>query len=279
MLGRQSATHQSTPNQSTTHQTAETGPGHRSPGSITLDQVDAHRGRRLALRDVSFAVQPGTLTAVIGPNGAGKSTLFGILSGRLRATSGTVDAEGAVAEVLQTTDLDEQLRLTVDDVVRIGRYPARGLLRPMRADDRTIVREALAATDMLPLRRRPIGELSGGQRQRALIAQGLAQRAPILLLDEPTAGLDRRSQRQVMAIMRAEAERGTTIMFATHDLDQIDQADNLIVLACDCLCCAPPPIALADPAVTGLFGPAPRLTWNNGGGNAESPVGTTSATS
>ncbi len=231
--------------------------------AVALDGVEVRRGRRVALRDVSFAIEPGTLTAVIGPNGAGKSSLFGALSGRLRPSTGTIRVQGPVAEVLQTTDIDDQLRLTVDDVVRLGRYQTRGLLRPMRAADRALLDEALAATDLLDLRRRPINQLSGGQRQRAFVAQGLAQRAPILLLDEPTAGLDRRSQRQVLDLMRAEAERGTTVLFATHDLEQADHADNLIVLACACVCCAPPATALADPAVTRLFGPAPRLAWND----------------
>ncbi len=244
--------------------------------AVALEGIEARRGRRVALRDVSFAVQPGTLTAVVGPNGAGKSSLFGVLSGRLPPTDGTVRLKGAVAEVLQNTDIDEQLRLTVDDVVRLGRYPSRGLLRPMKVDDRAIVDAALAATDMAGLRRRPINELSGGQRQRALVAQGLAQQAPILLLDEPTAGLDRRSQRQLLGILRAEAKRGTTVLFATHDLDEGNQADNLIVMACECICCAPPLIAMADPAVTELFGPPRHLTWNDQATSASQPTTTAS---
>jgi ABC-type Mn2+/Zn2+ transport system ATPase subunit len=228
-----------------------------------LDAVEVQRGRRVALRDVSFAVRPGTLTAVIGPNGAGKSSLFGLLSGRIRPSKGRFQTDGPVAEVLQATDVDEQLCLTVEDVVRLGRYPARGFFRPMRTNDHKIIDQALAATEMLDLRRRPINELSGGQRQRAMVAQGLAQQAPILLLDEPMAGLDRRSQRHLLKIIRAETKRGTTVLFATHDLDHADQADNLIVLACECLCCAPPVTAMSDPAVAALFGPPPKWSWND----------------
>lgn len=226
--------------------------------AVRLEEVEVRRGQRVALRDVSFAVEPGTVTAVVGPNGAGKSSLFGTLSGRLQPSTGTVQTQGAVAEVLQNTAIDTQLGLTVDDVVRLGRYPARGLLRPMRASDRSIMDDALAATNMVEFRRRPINELSGGQRQRALVAQGLAQQAPILLLDEPTAGLDRRSQRQLLDIIRDQAAQGTTVLFATHDLDEAVQADNLIVLCCECLCCAPPDAALSDPAVTELLAPSDR---------------------
>ncbi|MEM7341117.1 MAG: metal ABC transporter ATP-binding protein [Actinomycetota bacterium] len=220
------------------------------------------RGARLALRDVSFALEPGTLTSVVGPNGAGKSSLFGVLSGRLRPSRGSVHIRGSVAEVLQNTALNEYLHVTVDDVARMGRYPARGLFGPMRGVDRQIINEALAATDLLDLRRRSIHQLSGGQRQRALVAQGLAQRAPVLLLDEPSAGLDARSQRELFEIVRAEADRGTTVLMATHDLNEATKCDNMIVLACDCLCCAPPEIAMAEPDVTSLFEPGPQWAWS-----------------
>lgn len=224
---------------------------------MTLDAVDVHRNGRLALRDVTFELAPGSLTAVIGPNGAGKSSLFGAISGRLRQSSGTVTVNGDVAEVLQTTQLDEELPLTVDDVVRIGRYPTTGLLRPLRRHDRDAIDEALERVDLVALRRRPVTELSGGQRQRALVAQGLAQRASVLILDEPTAGLDRPSQQQVINILEAEARRGVTVLFATHDLNEAALADNVVALACDCVCCAPPIAALQDPAVTALFAPVP----------------------
>lgn len=226
------------------------------PGApISVTAVDAHRGRRLALSDVTFALPPGSVTAVVGPNGAGKSSLFGLISGRLQPSRGAVEVAGPVAEVLQMAQVDDELPLTVEDVVRIGRYPSTGLIRPMRREDRSAVRAALEAVDLFPLRRRPISQLSGGQRQRALVAQGLAQHAPILLLDEPTAGLDRQSRQLVLTLIRAEADRGTTVMFATHDLSEAALADNVIALACECVCCAPPVTALADPAVTALFGP------------------------
>ena len=251
---------------------AASDPSAAAQPAVTLDGVEARRGRQVALRNVSFAVEPGTLTAVIGPNGAGKSSLFGVLSGRLRPTAGAVEVRGPVAEVLQATDIDDQLGMTVEDVVRIGRYPSIGLFRRMRRSDRAVVDAALEATDLIDLRRRPINQLSGGQRQRAMVAQGLAQQAPVLLLDEPMAGLDRRTQTQLLGIIRDEATKGTTVLFATHDLDHADQADNLIVLACECVCCAPPVTALADPAVTGLFGRAPRWAWNDRATTPERPI-------
>lgn len=226
--------------------------------AVVVEQVDVERGGRPALSRVNFALEPGSLTAVVGPNGAGKSSLFGVLSGRLQPTSGSVSTSGAVAEVLQSTAVDTELPLTVQDVVRMGRYSERGLLRRFRRSDHEIVDMAMEATGVMSLRRRSIHELSGGQRQRVLVAQGIAQRAPILLLDEPMAGLDVGSQRDLFSVIRNEADRGTTVLMATHDLQEASLADNLIVLACECVCCAPPVDAFADPAVTALFGPIPQ---------------------
>lgn len=221
---------------------------------IELDHVTAHRGGRIALSDVSLHLERGTVTAVVGPNGAGKSTLFGLLSGRLQPNRGTVKVEGAVAEVLQATAVDQRVALTVHDVVCMGRYPSCGHLRRFRPDDRRAVEAAIGRVDLRDHRRRSFQELSGGQRQRALIAQGIAQDAQVLLLDEPTAGLDPGSQERIMDTMRTESDRGRTVVFATHDLDQAARADLVVALSCACLCCAPPAQALADPEVMAAVG-------------------------
>ncbi len=222
---------------------------------IELDHVSAHRGGRVALRDVSFHIAPGTVTAVIGPNGAGKSTLFGLLSGRFPGSAGTIGLGGAVAEVLQATVVDPQVRLTVRDVVRMGRYPSLGRLRRFRSADHRAVDAAIDHVDLHGLRHRPLAELSGGQRQRALIAQGIAQDASILLLDEPAAGLDGISQRRILGMMRDLADEGRTVVFSTHHLPDANSADLVVALACNCICCAAPDAALRDTSVRALFDP------------------------
>ena len=224
---------------------------------IDLHQVTAHRGRQVALRDVSLHIEPGTVTAVVGPNGAGKSTLFGLLSGRLRPSSGTVTVGGAVAEVLQATSVDPQVRLTVHDVVCMGRYPTCGHLRRFRPEDRSAVSEALVDVGLDEHARRSLDQLSGGQRQRALLAQGLAQDAPILLLDEPATGLDRPSQQRILDVIRTQADRGRTVLFSTHHLPDALHADLVIALACECICCAAPDTVFEDPSVRALFDPLP----------------------
>jgi ABC-type Mn2+/Zn2+ transport system ATPase subunit len=222
---------------------------------IELDHVSAHRDGRLALRDVSLRIEPRTVTALIGPNGAGKSTLFGLLSGRLRPTAGTIALGGDVAEVLQATAVDPYVRLTVHDVVGMGRYPTSGRLRRFRPADHRAVDHAIVHADLQDLRRRTLDQLSGGQRQRALIAQGIAQDAPILLLDEPAAGLDGISQRRILDMMRALADQGRTVVFSTHHLPDANHADLVVALACSCVCCATPDTALRDASVRALFDP------------------------
>ena len=246
--------HSGNPNRATQRQRVETEDESLTP-TVRLQEVDAHHNSTLALEAVSLSIDAGTVTAVIGPNGAGKSTLFALISGRLRPTTGTVATSGAVADVLQATTLDPQLRLTVDDVVRMGRYPTRGFVSPLRRSDRHACDEALDRVGLLDLRRRPINELSGGQRQRALVAQGIVQQAAVLLLDEPATGLDVPSQQRILEVLRAEADAGRAVLFSTHHLTDATHADTVVALACRCVCCAPPATALHDPDVTALFEP------------------------
>ncbi|MGH1503754.1 MAG: metal ABC transporter ATP-binding protein [Acidimicrobiales bacterium] len=220
---------------------------------IALQDVSVDLGRTAVLRHVTLHLEPGTTTAVVGPNGGGKSTLLGVISGRVRQSAGSVRVGGDVADVLQSTTVDPQLRLLVEDVVRMGRYPSLGLLGRHRSADREQVRAALDRVGLLGLRRRPFGELSGGQRQRVLIAQGLAQGAPILLLDEPSSALDARSRCAIVEILDEEAAAGRTIVFSTHHRDEAEAADSVVAVAVECLCCATPDEAFARPTVAALL--------------------------
>ena len=135
----------------------------------------------------------------------------------------------------------------------MGRYEQRGLFSRFNSTDKEILDEALDTMQISNLRKRPIHELSGGQKQRVLVAQGLVQDAPVLLLDEPTTGLDVPSQALITSAMKSAAAKGKTVLFSTHNLNEAREADYLIVLASECICCAPPIDAFADPAVTALF--------------------------
>ncbi len=170
------------------------------------------------------------MTAVVGPNGSGKSTLLGVLAGVIRATSGTVERPRAPAFVMQRSDVPDALPITVRDTVAMGRWAHRGAWRRLSRRDWSIVDACLARLDIVDLAARPLGSLSGGQRQRALVAQGLAQESDLLLLDEPTTGLDAQADRQIQTALTEAKAAGVTVMLATHDLPSALRADHCLLL-------------------------------------------------
>lgn len=188
-------------------------------------------GGTTALDEVDLDVPRGALTVIVGPNGAGKSTLLEALAGAREPSSGRVDTHGlARSFVPQRAALSEHLPLTVRDVVSVGAWGRTGALRPLRAADRAAVDDALQRLDIATLARRPFGILSGGQRQRALLAQGLARRADVLLLDEPTTGLDAASAHLNRAAIADEIGRGATVVCVSHDPRLIAAADHVVEL-------------------------------------------------
>jgi len=170
--------------------------------------------------------------AVIGPNGSGKSTLLRTIAGLQQPTEGTVDTGSAdVALVLQTTTVDRSLPITVRDTVRMARYAVRGPFRRLRSDDHSAVDAAMARLEVTDLADRPLHELSGGQRQRVLVAQGLAQDAGILLLDEPVTGLDVVSKEVILDVVEEETAAGRIVCTSTHDLHDARRCDRVVLLA------------------------------------------------
>ena len=217
--------------------------GATSP-AVEARGVTVHRGARPVLIDASFTVPAGAVTAVIGPNGSGKSTLLYLLAGLLEATAadhlevlGTAPGgdRSRVALVLQSTEVSSRLPVTVHDVVAMGRFARRGLLgwpgRQSRRDDRDAVEVALARLEVSDLAGRQVDELSGGQRQRVFVAQGLAQEADLLLLDEPVTGLDVVSRHRILEVGLEEAAAGTAVVMTTHDLAEAAAADHVLLLA------------------------------------------------
>nr|WP_315267190.1 zinc ABC transporter ATP-binding protein AztA [Microbacterium lemovicicum] len=185
---------------------------------------------RAAVSDVDLDVLPGTVMAIAGPNGAGKSTLLEVIAGTRRVSSGTREATSAIAFVPQRTAVSDRLPLTVHDVVSVGAWGRLGPWRRLDADARADVRDALDRLHISKLGRSPFAALSGGQRQRALLAQGLARRADLLLLDEPTTGLDADSGDRIRAVMRAEAQRGAAVVCVSHDPSVLHAADHIVRL-------------------------------------------------
>ncbi|MGL3150076.1 metal ABC transporter ATP-binding protein [Microbacterium sp. A82] len=209
--------------------------------AIEVTGVTVRYGDLLALDDVSLSVEAGRVTGLIGMNGSGKSTLFKTIISLVRPDTGQVRLHGAdpasarrrglIGYVPQSEDVDWSFPVSVRDVVMMGRYGAQGMLRRARAADRTAVDEALERVELTDLADRQIGQLSGGQRKRAFVARGIAQGADILLLDEPFAGVDKRSEATIVRLLRELAAAGDTVLVSTHDLHALPSlADEAVLL-------------------------------------------------
>ncbi|MDQ0735390.1 zinc ABC transporter ATP-binding protein AztA [Arthrobacter agilis] len=185
-----------------------------------------------ALRGISLSIQPAAVTAIAGPNGSGKSTLLAVLAGLLDPRSGSMSspAQARRALVVQRSEISDRMLLTVREVVTMGRWSAAGPMRRLRADDRRIIDDCIEVVGLGGHRNRPLSALSGGQRQRALLAQGLAQRADVVLLDEPTTGLDATTRTVVADVLLTERARGATVVCVSHDDVVLAAADQTIRL-------------------------------------------------
>lgn len=221
--------------------------------AIEVTGLSVRYGDVRALEDVSLTVAPGRVCGLIGMNGSGKSTLFKAIMGMLKPAAGAVRLEGVtptvarrrgdVAYVPQSEDVDWAFPVSVRDVVMMGRYGRLGFTRRPHAADHAAVDEALGRVELTDLADRQIGQLSGGQRKRAFVARGIAQGAGgsnmggphagggILLLDEPFAGVDKRSEATIVRLLRELAAEGRTVLVSTHDLHALpDLADEAVLL-------------------------------------------------
>ncbi|MBB3159224.1 zinc/manganese transport system ATP-binding protein [Microbacterium proteolyticum] len=201
------------------------------PLAIVARALTVDFGGTVALDGVDVDIPAGSLTVIVGPNGAGKSTLLEVLAGAREPSAGSVDVGAhSRAFVPQRADVSEHLPLTVRDVVSVGAWGRTGALRRIAASDRAAIDTAMQRLDIAPLARHPFASLSGGQRQRALLAQGLARRAGILLLDEPTTGLDAASAERNRAAAAHERARGATVVCVSHDDRLVSDADHVVEL-------------------------------------------------
>lgn len=209
--------------------------------AIQIDGLTVRYGDVTALDGVSVDVAPGEVTGLVGMNGSGKSTLFKAIMGLATPAAGHVRVEGAdpararrrgaVGYVPQSEEVDWTFPVSVRGVVMMGRYGHQGITRRPRPEDRRAVAQALERVELTELADRQIGQLSGGQRKRAFVARGLAQGARILLLDEPFAGVDKRSEATIISVLRELAGDGRTVLVSTHDLHALPQlADSAILL-------------------------------------------------
>jgi ABC-type Mn2+/Zn2+ transport system ATPase subunit len=191
---------------------------------ITFDGVTLGYGRRPVLTDLGFRIPEGDFLGLVGPNGAGKTTILRAILGSLRPMAGTITrADGLrFGYVPQRDQVDYNFPLEVVDVVLMGRYDRVGLARRPGRHDRERARAALEHVGIAHLADEPLSALSGGQRQRALIARALVGEPNLLVLDEPTNGMDLVSTTQILALVRELHERdGLTVLMVSHALNEV----------------------------------------------------------
>ncbi|MBU7599419.1 metal ABC transporter ATP-binding protein [Streptomyces sp. P38-E01] len=235
--------------------------------AVQLRELSVGYGRSPALHQLTARIPELATTAIVGPNGSGKSTLLAALAGVIPPTAGEISHRAAErpALVMQRSAVSDTLPLTVRDAVTMGRWPHRPLLGRLTRRDREIVEECMARLDITDLADRQLGRLSGGQRQRALVAQGLAQRSPLLLLDEPTTGLDAAARQRISQVLRESREQGATVVHATHDFPEAMNADHCLLLADGRLVAEGPPREVLTAEAVEQVWAVPELPAHNGG--------------
>jgi iron complex transport system ATP-binding protein len=210
--------------------------------TLTLERVEIERGGRTLLRDVSLALGGGVV-AVVGPNGVGKTTLLRAMAGSLGVAAGSIALDGVPIRSLDPRDRARRIALvdptepvlaalTVADAVASARFPHhRWWEWEATADDADAVDDALARTGMSAFRDRELGTLSAGERQRVWIALAIAQRADIVLLDEPTSHLDLKASVETLLLVRELAAGGSLVVAVLHQLEEAAAfADRVVVL-------------------------------------------------
>jgi zinc transport system ATP-binding protein len=199
---------------------------------IKLDNVTYRYNSDLVLENISFKADQGDLLGIIGPNGAGKTTLFCLILRLLEGYQGKITLFGEdirnnrkalkkIGYIPQKKNIDQGFPATVEEIVSLG------VLERKINKDKII--SAIKVVGLLEQKNKRIGELSGGQQQRVLIAKALVNEPQLLILDEPTTGIDLETQDKFYALLRElNSENNITIIFASHDLDAINKLANKV---------------------------------------------------
>ena len=209
-------------------------------GIITSDLTVTYNNGTTALRNVSFEIPTGTITALVGVNGAGKSTLFKALMGFIPTVKGEISIlgqsvksalkENFIAYVPQAEEVDWSFPVLVQDVVMMGRYGHMGFFRKTRQQDIMEVANALNRVGMTDFKDRQIGELSGGQRKRVFLARALAQKSKIILLDEPFTGVDVKTESAIIKLLGEMRKEGKIMLVSTHNLGSVPEFCDRTIL-------------------------------------------------
>jgi zinc transport system ATP-binding protein len=238
---------------------------------VELEGVAVDYGPVRVLDGINLTVEPGDFLGIIGPNGSGKTTLLRVMLGLLPPTEGAVRLFGKspaafrewgrLGYVPQKTTLDPSLPVTVEEVVASGLVPVLGLFQRIGKAERSRIKEVLARVGMEAHARARIGALSTGQQQRVLIARALVSDPELLILDEPTGGVDPEAQTSFYALLHhLNREREVTLILVSHDIGVV--AKEVTKLAClnrRLIFHGRPGDFLSDAALTALYGPSVRV--------------------
>jgi zinc transport system ATP-binding protein len=210
------------------------------PVIVDISHLDFAYGQQLVLKHINLQIEAGTTLGLIGPNGGGKTTLMRLMLGLHRPTRGSVTVAGmspgqavragdVIGYLPQKPHFAGNIPMSVRHVVRLGLAGKTGMLRPYAKDDLDFVEHLVDRIGLRDFADAPVGQLSGGQAQRAFIARALAARPKILLLDEPTTGIDRSGQQKfIEQVLRLKAELGLTVVFCSHDLRAVSSISDRV---------------------------------------------------
>ena len=210
------------------------------PPIVDISHLDFAYGPQLVLKHINLQIETGSTLGLIGPNGGGKTTLMRLMLGLHKPTQGSVTVGGVsprravragniVGYLPQQAHFPANFPMSVRQVVRLGLVGKTGMLRSYSKDDLIFVDSLIDRLGLSETACAPIGELSGGQAQRAFIARALAARPKILLLDEPTTGIDRSGQQRfIEQVLKLKQELGLTVVFCSHDLRAVSSISDRV---------------------------------------------------
>lgn len=234
---------------------------------IELKNVSYSYGDVPAVKDVDLEVHKGDYLGIIGPNGGGKTTVIRLILGLLTPSNGKIQIYNQdiksfhdwskIGYVSQNVkNLDSNLPMTVQEVVAMGRYPKIGLFHFPKENDLIKIRQALENVDMWDYRNRLIGDLSGGQQQRVFIARALSGEPEIVILDEPTIGVDIETQKQFYSLMqKLNKEINLTLILVSHELDVVaHEATEIAYINCNIIYYGVPDKFIKSKYFTRLYG-------------------------
>ncbi len=198
---------------------------------IIISKVTVLRSNNLIISDISCVVPAGIIGAIVGPNGAGKSSLLQSMVNLIPIHNGKVtfseksfeQMRRSIAYVSQRANIDWHFPTTIYEVVLMGRFVHKNFWQSMNEYDHMLVKNSLARVDLLHLKDSRLDQLSGGQQQRVFIARALAQEPAIYLMDEPFAGVDKKTEEMIVNLLKQECTLGKTVLIVHHDLSTLKE--------------------------------------------------------